>query len=61
MAEWISVKDRLPEHSNTVLCVTKNGRPFVCKYDHAWKHWAVSGSVKVTHWMPLPEPPKDGE
>lgn len=61
MAEWISVKDRLPRNSNTVLCVTKNGRPFVSKYNYAWSRWAVSGSVKVTHWMPLPEPPEEGD
>ena len=55
---WISVEDRLPDNEDTVLCVTKNKRPFVCRYDHYWKHWRVSGSVKVTHWMPLPEPPE---
>lgn len=51
---WISVEEALPETEDTVLCVTKNKRPFVCRYDHYWKHWRVSKSVKVTHWMPLP-------
>lgn len=60
MSEWISVKERLPEHENAVLCVTKNGNPFIGRYDHTWKHWRVSGSVTVTHWMLLPEPPKEG-
>jgi hypothetical protein len=60
MSEWISVKERLPSNGNTVLCVTKNNRPFVCRYDHAWKRWDVSGNVEVTHWMTLPEPPKEG-
>jgi hypothetical protein len=58
---WISVEERLPDNEDVVLCVTKNKRPFVCRYDHYWKHWRVSGSVKVTHWMPLPEPPTEEE
>ena len=60
MREWISVKERLPSDEKTVLCVTKNNRPFVCRYKHAWERWAVSLNVEVTHWMPLPEPPKEG-
>lgn len=58
-SKWISVADKLPEHENAVLCVTKNGNPFIGRYDHKWNHWRVSGSVTVTHWMPLPEPPKE--
>jgi hypothetical protein len=58
---WISVEERLPDNEDVVLCVTKNKRPFVCRYDHYWKHWRVSKSVKVTHWMYLPEPPTEEE
>ena len=56
---WIPVTERLPENSNAVLCITRKGNPFVGRYDHKWNHWAVSGSVTITHWMPLPEPPKE--
>lgn len=51
MSEWISVKDRLPK-GGTVLAT--DGRVVIT---------APSSSVTVdgpaiTHWMPLPEPPK---
>lgn len=71
--EWISVKERLPENSDNVLCwlgdvilmgtyhpdkantkeswaffFSDNGRQF----DGYWQKF-------LTHWMPLPEPPKD--
>ena len=54
--EWISVKDRLPEDEVQVLACTKHGKPFPahCKYGK----WRVPDSVTITHWMPLPQPPK---
>lgn len=66
MAEWISVKERLPESGTRVLVmridhVTK--KPF---YDLLWfangKWWIrhFTDDYAVTHWMPLPEPPKEG-
>ena len=53
---WIPVTERLPEDEVQVLACTKHGKPFPahCKYGK----WRVSGSVTITHWMPLPEPPK---
>lgn len=63
--EWISVDDKLPE-----FCVSVLAR---CFYHGKWKtlvchtskenagEWytdEVCQWVKVTHWMPLPEPPK---
>ena len=66
--EWISVKDRLPEAYNLVLAVCKSGKIFVGEYvDLGWRTlWRIKtarDSTKeitqiVTHWMPLPEPPK---
>ena len=60
--KWISVHDRLPEKGKVVLAFgtrssttgmfqgTQKNRP------ELW-HW--KGSIKyVSHWMPLPEPPK---
>lgn len=54
--KWIPVTERLPEDGVQVLACTKHRKPFVahCKYGK----WRVSGSVTITHWMPLPEPPK---
>jgi hypothetical protein len=61
--EWISVKDRLPEKKGTFLVCTKND--FYCTkniakvrfYDGEW-HGTGGIWSNVTHWMPLPEPPK---
>lgn len=82
MAEWISVKDRLPEdfidHSKDIRQIKvlvaikgKNGwtvrTQMRCKDEHSgfygaspdiiwyWRHFSVGD---ITHWMPLPLPPK---
>ena len=46
-------------------CVQKSGKTFVKEgYCEVWgdsqrSYWKIPGSIdKVTHWMPLPEPPK---
>ena len=61
--QWISVKDRLPEENTEVLIYCKtNSRKKVFFVDKIryfrglpiWQVW----SGKVTHWMPLPQPPK---
>lgn len=62
---WISVEDKLPEPGVVVLVHSKlgctyfshrlynhvEGKPFVIEYSGGWE---------VTHWMLLPEPPKEG-
>ncbi len=68
MSDWISIEDRLPEAGVRVLlvCVDRaetilhTGRRWHVKQDTAW--WSVPSFYEVTHWMPLPEPPrsKDG-
>ena len=57
---WISVKDILPENDNHVLCCTetkKGAKNVIIGYymDGAWR---CGMNSNVTHWMPLPEPPK---
>lgn len=56
---WISVKDRLPEHEDDYLVCFDDGFIAITFYKkNGWELWADSGDV--THWMPLPEPPKEG-
>ena len=56
MSEWISVNDRLPDDHGIFIIVTESGFIGICSYStdtgFAWK-----GS-EITHWIPLPEPPR---
>lgn len=63
---WISVKDRLPKKYVDVLTYSKefgvrlnyiDGKGFM--YEDERKPYCIFG--KVTHWMPLPEPPEEAE
>ena len=59
---WIPVTERLPDDSipSTFYLCYWNGYIRVCKYWRARKVFELRGkTVKVTHWMPLPEPPKE--
>jgi len=64
LGAWISVKDRLPDSSTTVLCccnwdfvVGYEDPPFIEIRTFATKKFVDSKGKKVTHWMPLPEAP----
>ena len=37
----------------------KSFHQWVCDESSAGGYWPESDNVYVTHWMPLPEPPKD--
>lgn len=71
---WISVEERLPENNRPVLCCVSNttgeGRGYVigsCEHSEFWflkigddKRFSFPYMrIKTTHWMPLPEPPKE--
>ena len=70
---WISVKDRLPEEKGTylVFAPTYHGGSssgLDCNdgimFARWRKHWSIEVGYHqrpncVTHWMPLPEPPKE--
>ena len=64
--QWIPVTERLPEPNKLVLCWWESGDGEWEQYGFATfqRHgvWYVSneGMPKVTHWMPLPQPPKEG-
>lgn len=66
--EWISVKDRLPEIRTPVLGWYKGE----FSYDYpqmvvTWggEYWRIEhvrlNADLITHWMPLPKPPKEEE
>lgn len=69
MSKWISVKERLPEEYRPVACLAQemDFPPYVTA---GVRHEALGFYVfnldgepdtelrEVTHWMPLPEPPK---
>ena len=69
--EWISVDERLPENDVMVIGYTPcDGFMFVGYYHeepkYDWKQWRIVTAMrstkamkkKVTHWQPLPQPPK---
>ena len=66
MSEWISVKDRLPEFGENVLTYSPEEKvsPKYCNaYIGENGEWIERSFFerplgKVTHWMPLPEPPE---
>ena len=58
---WISVEERLPEKRGTYLCnyeFEESGRIVMsCDYLGS-ERWSFMQS-SITHWMQLPEPPKE--
>lgn len=73
MSEWISVEDRLPLSDLTapgykcVRVIAFDGAEHVASIDYRVGAYETSNGVKswsefewddVTHWMPLPTPPK---
>ena len=60
---WIPVEERLPERNEIVLAVDQGGVT-VASYSPMLEDWwtlqvdRMSPGAVVTHWMPLPEPPK---
>lgn len=63
--EWISVKDRLPEENVVVLICVDNGRCKEVKVSgltgFGWMLFDKNKNKEVTHWMPMPKPPKEEE
>ena len=63
-AGWVSVKDKLPEHGKRYLIYATSGDNKTSYITIAAfsGHFYLSGRRaywKVTHWMPLPELPKE--
>jgi hypothetical protein len=69
-SKWIPVTEKLPKPYVDVLILRKklNGKGYFQNIDHiyidnmekpAWFTDVVMWKSIVTHWMPLPEPPKE--
>ena len=57
--EWISVEERLPEQYGLFLIADDKGNMEVASWTKQFGWFSGGNRVKrVTHWMPLPEPPK---
>lgn len=67
MSEWISVKDRMPQDFVSVLGCMRFAGPYPAVrecYVIGGKHFffpALRSVEAVTHWMPMPEQPKETE
>lgn len=63
MSKWISVRDRVPEDQDEVLVCTrsKNGARNIDKGYWSIDRFIHRGCADVTHWMPLPELPKESD
>jgi hypothetical protein len=65
MIEWISVKDRLPEtkygtwSKEDCLLLTLYNYEIGRTKDGEWVDMNNDALEDVTHWMPLPKPPKE--
>ena len=55
--EWISVKDRLPNQDDSVLCYSNGYCDVVIYHDGLWDADRNGYRENVTHWMPLPPKP----
>ena len=62
---WISVRDRLPEVGGYVVCIAKRNpfsrfMPMVARIEkNGWVNPITEQYIsEVTHWMPMPNPPK---
>ena len=63
--KWVPVTERVPEEYGKYLCNVKSGAFRGCSYRKIMWHDQYGfrdGCIYdegVTHWMPLPEPPKE--
>ena len=72
-SQWVPVSESLPEtvamsngraYSEAVVTLTNEKKLVIAVYDGIdfvgdYDFWDCNGE-HVTHWMPLPEPPKEG-
>ncbi|HHF0151823.1 TPA: DUF551 domain-containing protein [Enterobacter roggenkampii] len=58
--EWIPCSERMPEQFKAILVFNEYGEVWSGAYDRYWNFYCDNELVEcVTHWMPLPNPPKE--
>jgi hypothetical protein len=61
---WIPVTERLPKNGERVLAHLNSGSTYIADFDNSgvFPDWHKPNSNRlycyVTHWMPMPQPPK---
>jgi hypothetical protein len=64
MSEWIDIRDRLPSEMENCLIINTVGDIAVGWFEESdFECWddRFHNHRLVTHWMPLPKPPKKEE
>lgn len=62
---WISVKERLPKDGQKVIAAFRDGGGVIvdqAKYSNGefdFANWAYVWDENITHWMPLPDSPRE--
>ena len=66
LPKWVSVEDELPDNGVSVLIRSSFGEIFTCRRPvivNTNKSWESNtgefNRPKITHWMLLPQPPKE--
>ncbi len=62
MNEWINCSERMPQVMEDVLVTDGEEVKSMWWNGNKWDSWLSRYSLDsddVTHWMPLPEPPKE--
>ena len=65
--KWIPVTERLPENNDVVLGRTWHKIYWIVQWNERYGEWedcftsegCSHSEDSITHWMPLPEPPKE--
>ena len=61
--KWIPVEERLPVSCDLVVALTNGGDRIIAKRDkNGWLRYGGYETERlrpITHWMPLPVPPKE--
>lgn len=64
-ARWIPVTEQYPEERKAVLVYQRMYKNTYCAFLEGMDWWIYGGygtkAFGITHWKPLPEPPKEDE